>query len=142
MYVVFDANIYISAFISPNGAPAKVVSRWLAGEFDVLVSQPIVDEILRVTNYDRIQKKYARVRERRLEFVTLITKQGIWVEPITTLTVVSVDESDNRYIECAVTGNAQYIVSGDKHLLDIGEYQGIVVVTPSVFSALLDADIQ
>lgn len=139
MRVVLDANIYISALISNKGNPAKIINKWLAGQFDVLISQPIVDEILRVTNYKRIQKKYAKVRENRLEFVELIIEQGIWEESSGTLTVVSADESDNRYVECAVAGNAQYIVSGDEHLLGVGEYQGIIIVTPATFLTLLDA---
>ena len=139
MRVVLDANIYISALISNKGNPAKIINKWLAGQFDVLISQPIVDEILRVTNYKRIQKKYVKVRENRLEFVELIIEQGIWEESSETLTVVSADESDNRYIECAVAGNAQYIVSGDEHLLGVGEYQGIIIVIPATFLTLLAA---
>ena len=139
MRVVLDANIYISALISNKGNPAKIINKWLAGQFDVLISQPVVDEILRVTNYKRIQKKYAKVRDNRLEFVELIIEQGIWEESSETLTVVSADESDNRYVECAVAGNAQYIVSGDEHLLGVGEYQGIIIVTPATFLTLLGA---
>lgn len=135
MRIVLDTNIFISNLISDKGNPAKIVRWWLEGEFDVLVSQAIIDEILRVTDYARIQKKYARVRENRLEFATLISEQAEWVEPREILNVV-VDESDNRYVECAVTGNAQYIVTGDEHLLELGEYQGIVILTPAAFVAL------
>ena len=138
MRVVVDANIYISALISASGAPALVVNRWLEGDFDVLVSQPIVEEILRVTAYKRLQK-YKRLRESRLEFVALLAEQAIWVEPNETVDVVSDDESDNRYIECAVSGNARYIVSGDPHLLDVGEYRGIRLISPSDFIALMDS---
>jgi predicted nucleic acid-binding protein len=51
---------------------------------------------------------------------------------------VSDDESDNRYLECAETGVAQYIVTGDKHLLELGSYQGVLIVTPAMFVALLE----
>ena len=138
MRVVLDANIFVSALISRQGNPAITVDRWLAGEFDVLVSRPIIDEILRVTGYERILKKDARVRENRLEFAALISDQGVWVEPPHRLSVVSADESDNRYLECAVAGGAQYIVTGDQHLLAIRHYQGIEIVSPAVFVALLE----
>jgi putative PIN family toxin of toxin-antitoxin system len=141
MQVVLDANIYVSALISDKGNPASIINRWLVGEFDILVSPPIINEILRVTGYKRIQNKYARVRENRLEFVELISEQGLWVEPEEILSIVTADESDNRYFECAVTGSAQYIVSGDTHLLDVGEYRGIVVVTPAAFLAILGAGV-
>jgi uncharacterized protein len=141
MRVVLDANIFASALISDEGNPARIINRWLAGEFDLLLSRPIVDEILKVTGYERIQNKYAKVGENRLEFVALVEENGIWVEPSETIDIVSADESDNRYIECAVTGNAQYIVSGDQHLLGIGDYQGIIIVTPAMFITLLDSDL-
>jgi uncharacterized protein len=140
MRVVLDANIFVSALISDKGNPTRIIDRWLAGEFDLLVSRPIIDEILKVTGYERIQNKYAKVRENRLEFVALVEENGIWAEPSQTIDIVSADESDNRYIECAIAGNAHYIVSGDQHLLELGEYQGIIIVSPAIFVTLLDLE--
>lgn len=138
MRVVLDANIYVSSLISAKGHPAKIITRWLQGEFALLVSQPIIDEILRVAAYERIQKKYSHVKENRLEFVALVAEQGMWVEPREPLNVIAADESDNRYVECAVSGQGQYIVSGDGHLLELGSYQGIVIAPPAAFIALLE----
>lgn len=140
MRVVLDANIYISSLISDKGNPATIINKWLSGEFEVLLSQPIVSEIKRVTGYERLQKKYKKIREYRLEFVELITKQGIWIEPTEVLSIVTADESDNRYLECAIAGGAIYVVSGDEHLLDIGNHQGISIITPAAFVTLLDID--
>lgn len=142
MQVVLDANIYISSLISPKGTPALIIDRWLKGEFDVLISKPIIDEVSRVTGYERLQKKYRRIRENRLEFVELISEQGLSVEPTERLNVVTADESDNRYIECAVAGGASYIVTGDDHLLSIESYRGINIITPTTFITLLDLDNQ
>ena len=136
MRIVLDTNIYVSNLISDKGNPARIVRWWLEGEYDVLLSQPIVDEILRVTGYERIQKKYAKVRENRLEFVALISDQAEWIEPKERLDVIVADESDNRYVECAVAGNAQYIVTGDEHLLDLRDYEGIAILTPAAFVTL------
>ena len=142
MQVVLDANIYISSLISPKGTPALIIDRWLKGEFDVLISKPIIDEVSRVTGYERLQKKYRRIRENRIEFVELISEQCLSVEPTERLSVVTADESDNRYIECAVTGSATYIVTGDDHLLSIESYRGINIITPATFIRLLDFDQQ
>jgi putative PIN family toxin of toxin-antitoxin system len=139
MRLVLDTNIYISNLISEKGNPAKIVRWWLEGEFDVLVSQPIIDEILRVTDYERIKKKYAKVRENRLEYAALIAEQALLTEPRQKLDVVVSDESDNRYVECAVAGGAQYIITGDEHLLELREYGGIIVLTPAAFVALKEA---
>ena len=139
MRLVLDTNIYVSNLISEKGNPAKIVRWWLEGEYDVLVTQPIIDEILRVTDYERIKKKYAKVRENRLEYVALIAEQALWTEPRQRLDVVVSDESDNRYVECAVAGGAQYIVTGDEHLLELGEYEGIRLLSPAAFVALKEA---
>jgi hypothetical protein len=138
MRVVLDANIYISSLIASQGNPATIINRWLSGEFDVLLSQPIIDEISRVTGYERLQKKYQKIRERRLEFIELISKQSIWSESTETLAIVKADESDNRYLECAIAGGATYVVTGDEPLLSVGNYQGISIITPAVFVTLLE----
>ena len=136
MRVVLDTSIYVSALISP-GNPAKILEAWLCGQFDVLASPPIIKEIMRVTAYERIQKKYPLVKEHRLQYVELIMAQSILVEPEHKPAVIVEDESDNRYVECGVAGNAQYIVSGDEHLLKVGEYQGIVMISPASFLAMM-----
>lgn len=82
-------------------------------------------------------QRYRHLREFRLEFVTLLSEQAIWVEPNERLDVVSEDETDNHYVECAVSGKARYIVSGDPHLLGVGEYQGIKCISPNDFIALI-----
>lgn len=136
MRVVLDANTYVSALISGKGNPGQIIRKWLSGEFEVLLSPAILDEVLRVTGYSRVQKKYRQVKDNRLEFVELLSKQGIVIEPPNTLNVVKDDESDNRYIECAVAGGAQYLVTGDEHLLALAEYQGIAILSPAAFMLL------
>jgi putative PIN family toxin of toxin-antitoxin system len=136
--IVLDTNIYVSALLSAKGRPATIVRWWLEGAYDVLLSQPILDEILRVTAYERIQKKYAQVRENRLEFAALIAEQALWVQPAMTIDAVKADESDNRYLECAAAGAAGYIVTGDDHLLALGEYEGIRILTPAAFVVLVE----
>ena len=137
MRVVLDANITVSALISEKGNPARIINEWLEGTIEIVISGPIVDEILRVTNYERIQKKYAKVRENRLEFVRLLSEQCIWVEATERLDIVKADESDNRYVECAVAGSAHYIVTRDEHLLELENYRGIEIVAPAAFVIML-----
>jgi len=61
------------------------------------------------------------------------------VESGETLAVMEEDETDNRYVECAVVGNAHYVVSGKFHLLDLSEYQGIRFLSPATFVTLLES---
>lgn len=138
MRVVLDSNIYISSLISQKGNPYTIFQRWQAKEFDILISRPIIEEILRVSSYQRIIKKYPGVEEERPNLIASIKKHGIIVEPQEELSVVTADPSDNRYIECALAGKARCIVTGDNHLLDLGAYQGIEIITPATFLILLD----
>lgn len=138
MRVVLDANIYISSLISQKGNPYHIFKRWQGNEFNILISPPIIEEIRRVTGYKRILRKYPGVKEEQRKLIKSLKKNGVMVEPQQKLIVVTADESDNRYIECAVAGNADYIVTGDNHLLDIASYQGIRIITPAIFLVLLD----
>ncbi len=68
----------------------------------------------------------------------MIGNQSIVVTPAERIEVIERDLDDNRILECAVEGNANYIISGDRHLLDLGRYRGIEIITTSEFLALLE----
>lgn len=138
MRVVLDANIFISALISRQGNPAKILEKWQKKELEVVVSPAIIDEIARVTAYKRLQKKYRRIREEREGLLEDLKNFATMVDSQQTLSVVKADDSDNRYIECAIESGANYIVTGDPHLLDISEYQGIRIISPAIFVVLLE----
>jgi putative PIN family toxin of toxin-antitoxin system len=141
MKVVLDANIYVSALISALGNPRKIFNRWEQDDFEVLITPDIVREIGRVLKYPRIIKRHKKDETQIEQYLKLLITQATIVDIKETLDVVKSDEADNRYIECAVFGKADYIVTGDNHLLTVGEYRGIVILPPAAFVALLDADI-
>jgi hypothetical protein len=140
MRVVLDANIYVSALINAKGNPSRIILAWERGEFDVLISEAILDEIGRVLRFPRIVKRHRQEENSIQRFLRLLENEALLVEPDQALNVIKVDESDNRYLECALEGKAQYVVSGDNHLLDIGEYRGILILAPVVFVAILSRD--
>ena len=138
MKVVLDANIYVSPLINTQGNPKRIVERWEQNQFAVLVSATIIDEIGRVLRYPRIVKRHRQDEGAIQRFLELLSSQAVMVEPTVVLDVIKEDESDNRYLECAVEGKARYIISGDKHLLELGEYRGIVILPPAAFMTLLE----
>jgi hypothetical protein len=140
MKVVLDANIYVSSMVNTQGNPKRIISAWQQGAFDVLISGAILDEMERVLRYPRIVKRHKQDETAIQRFLKLLENEAIIVEPTEVLGVVKDDESDNRYLECAVKGKAQYVISGDKHLLDIGEYRGIVILPPAAFVAILSRE--
>lgn len=137
MRVVLDANVFVSALISVKGAPAKLVTCWQDEKFDVVVSPAILQELNRVLHYPRLQERYHLPEEDIQRFSRLLGRQAIEAVPSKELAVIGRDPTDNRYLECAVAGNASLIVTGDQHLLGLGEYEGIQILTPAGFLALL-----
>jgi putative PIN family toxin of toxin-antitoxin system len=138
MQVVLDANVLVNAVISSRGAPAQILRLWEEERFDVLVSQPILEELERVLHYPRIQERYDLPEEDVATFLRFMRSGAIIIEPNVGITVIERDITDNRYLECAVAGGASYIVSGDQHLLELEEFQGIVILPPAGFLAALN----
>ncbi len=137
MRVVLDANVLVSALISPQGAPGEILAAWEKDRFDLVVSPATLDELGRVLHYPRIQQKYNLPAEKLEQFLRLIIGQAIVVNPTKELAVIEADPSDNRYLECAKEGDAAYLVTGDKHLLDLGEFEGTIILPPAGFLAVL-----
>ena len=136
MRAVLDANVYVSSIVNTKGNPNWIISAW-NGAFDVLISSPILDEIGRVLRYPRIARRHQQDEGAIQRFLRLLQNEAILVGRTELLSVVKEDESDNRYLECAVAGKAGYLISGDKHLLDIGDYRGIIILPAAAFVALL-----
>ena len=136
MRVVLDANVLVSALISPKGSPATILSYWQEGKLAIVVSAAILQETDRVLRYPRIRERHLS-EEIVHRFLSLLRKGAIVVEPDEEVQVIERDPSDNSYLECAVAGRAQYLVSGDGHLLDLKEYRGIQILAPREFITLL-----
>ncbi len=123
MRVAFDKNIYISAVVIPGGLVETAVLKTLDGQDLLLLSKDILDEILSV-----LSSKFSRDREDLSRVAVFLSEISEWVLPGKRLQVFQ-DEPDNRILECAVTGRADVIVTGDKAILRLGEYQGIKVMS-------------
>lgn len=138
MRVVLDANIIISALISRRGLPNQLLQLWREEAFTLLISPEILQEIAKVIRYPKLRQLHQLTETEIETYIQLLEKEAILITPHARLSV-SEDESDNRYIECAVAGGATYLVTGDKkHLLSISEYQGVKIVTAATFKAMLD----
>jgi len=133
--VVLDTNILVSALITYGGNEWKVFREVVEGRVLSLTSEAIIDEFLEVIAEPRFGYSKFQIS---IIFLSLIDMPYM-VIPTEELNVIKDDPSDNKILECAVSGNAQYIISGDKHLLALGEYQGIKIINSSDF--LKSADI-
>lgn len=140
MKVVIDANVIVSALISSRGAPKQIVDQWRAEAFELLTTDAILIEVGRVLRYPKIAALHRLTETELREFLALLREESTVVVTTETLTA-SPDETDNRYLEWAVTGGADYLVTGDKrHLLPLTEYRGVRIVAPMAFLVALQLD--
>ena len=123
MRVVFDTNIFISALILPGGRAEQALSRVVEGKDNLILSKPILDELLGV-----LARKFSRDREELARVAVWLGDVAEWVRPARRLSVAE-EEADNRILECAIAGRAEVIVTGDKGLLRLGTFEGTRIVT-------------
>ena len=139
---VFDSNIIISGLIANAGAPYEVLEAWRRRGVVLLVSDAIIEEVADVLARPFFRDKrhisksdIARVRH-------ALKMDAIVVPSNTHLEVVGDDPDDDRIVECALDGGADYIVSGDHHLLGLKRFRGIQIVTAREFLAVLQSETQ
>jgi len=135
---VLDANVIISALIQPKGASGRIVASLLEeNSFELVLSPAILAEIRRALTYPKV-RKYIKVSDEDLDLaVAALALVAQPVEGILRVDAVAEDADDNKYIEAALEGRAQFIVSGDRHLKSLKSYRGIRIVTPRTFLELL-----
>ena len=133
MRIVLDANIFISSFFW-GGNPRLIVERVIAGVDELFITKEILDEIEGVIG----RPKFHADKDEINYFINSIEEIGNKVTPKKRIKNGSKDESDNKYIECGIMANVDYIVSGDFHLLEIKRYGSIEIVNAREY--LLAAD--
>jgi putative PIN family toxin of toxin-antitoxin system len=137
MRAVLDTNVIVSSFLSPTGIRALVLALWEKGLFELVVSSAILAEYERVLAYQGVQERHGMSQATIATVVADFRSFAIVVEPDEAIDVIADDPSDNRFLEAAVAGNCEYVVSGDPHLLRLGEFRGIQVVPPATFLMVL-----
>lgn len=121
--IVLDTNVTISALFW-GGPPRDIYELIRSGKLTMLVSEEMEHELIRVLGYDKFGLSAAEI----MPLISNILTHAYPITPLQTLHVIAADPTDNIFLECAVEGGADYIVSGDKHLLDLVEYKGIPIV--------------
>jgi putative PIN family toxin of toxin-antitoxin system len=101
---------------------------------------PLPDEIEPVLNYEQVQKYFKNPQEMIGGFIQAFRRVAIIVDQPDELDIIKEDVTDNRVLECAITSGAAHIVTGDKHLLELKVYEGIVNLPPAGFLTLLELD--
>jgi uncharacterized protein len=129
--VVLDTNILASGAISSTGTVSNIVDAWRSGQFRVIVSSPILDELART-----FQKPYFRrylTDTQSSRFLKLLRKRAA-VSPITvSVHGVATHPEDDVILATAVSAKVDYLVTGDSKLERVGTYQGVAILSPRRF---------
>lgn len=134
---VVDANVYVSAYVRPEGPPGLIIERFLRDTaFEIVLSTEIVEEVLRALAYPKIRKAVRTKVEPELWFEDIVVLAQL-VPGEYKVSGVSDDPDDDKYIATAIEGRAAFVVSGDPDLLDVMEHQGVRIITPRGFLDLL-----
>lgn len=136
MRVAIDTNVLISAIIKPQNRIGLVMVHLRKGDYVLLYSEELIDELTEVLARPKL-KKYGLNDETVDVFISSIIAKG---ESVQLLTVVDIcrDPDDNLLLSLALDGKADYIVSGDKDLLDLIQIQEIPIITPADFLAAFE----
>lgn len=129
--VVIDTNVIVSALLF-GGKPGELIQLWKTGKIRPFISKQITEEYLRVLAYPKFN-----LSEKEIGFVfnheILPYFKAVKINPGRWTTTIKDDPSDDMFIRCAVSGMANIIISGDRHLLDLKSYDQIRILSVSLF---------
>lgn len=135
MKVVIDANVFASALMNPSGTPAQVVHLIASQEvYDLVTTDEIMEELKRILFYPKIRKRIHGTDE----------DLNFWIEALIVIShhcqpryryeeLVQEDPDDDKYLIAALESHSSYLISGDRHLLEMKQYHDIKIVTPAQF---------
>jgi len=135
--VVIDTNVLISGIIQKKGFPYKVVKCWEKGDITAVTSLTMIEEAKKVLNYPKIKKKYALAEDSIKQILLNLLRYSLVIDNPPSLNVIKEDTEDNKVLSTAIEGKADFIVSGDSHLLDLRSYKGIEIMTPKRFCEIM-----
>ena len=135
MKVVIDTNVFVSSFFGGN--PRQIVDYWFSGRLILCVSRAILKEYFDVLGRFQFDREDLVIRlvtsfEKGLNILFVDTpKDQNWIKD---------DPEDNKFIACAISLHAEYIVSGDPHLKRVGEVEGVKIVSPREMLGLIEPE--
>lgn len=131
MRVVLDANVLLSGLVTGTSTPQRIVQLWSDDQFDLVASDHILDGVERALLKPYWQRRLdlTQIQDR----LTRLRRIVDVVSPTDDVHGVAEDDEDDLVLATAVAAEADYLVTGDKYLLDIEEFRGIRIVSPRAF---------
>lgn len=136
--VVIDTNVFVSATITEKGKPAQILKAWREKKLEVIISPEILKEIGQVVFRHKIKKISFWTEKERYQFIEDLARICILTPGSFQLKQAVKHTQDHKFLVAAIEGKADYIVSGDRHLRDLGAYKGIKIVSANEFLQILE----
>jgi putative PIN family toxin of toxin-antitoxin system len=136
---VYDTNIVVSGTLTPGlTPPSQIIDAVVDGRVTLVSSHILIDEYLDVLSRTKFVRRLAAIGKTADELVSDYLHLVEIIEVIAIPTAVAGDPDDDHVLACALSGHAEYIVSGDKHLLQLKQYEDIQICTAREFLNVLD----
>jgi putative PIN family toxin of toxin-antitoxin system len=133
--IVIDTNVFVSSFLNSAGIPRRIIDLWKKGDLDLCLCAEILSEYLEV-----LSRMGLSGEPELKELLTLFKgrRHITFVVIENDLEVVEADPADNKFIESAVKAKAAAVISGDKHLKQLGKFEGIPILSPAAFISFME----
>jgi len=129
MKIVLDTNVFISGIFWERNFCAQIIELWKKGKIILISSIQIIEELIKTLSNFKIPLSSEEI----LEWREIIIENSTVVESSENLEIVKEDPTDNKFLEAAIAGNADHIISQDRHLLNLKEFRGVKIVKPEEF---------
>lgn len=135
--IVADTNVFLSGIFWKGNFSSQIIDLWKNRKVDLISSIPIIDELIKNLKGFKIKMD----EDMAQEWENMILENSLLVEPEEEINIVKDDKDDNKFIEAAVAGKANYIITQDNHLLKIKEFRGIKIIMPKEFLDIVKKEI-
>ena len=129
--VVLDTNILISA-LGWKGKPRLIFEKVLNGELELILSDKQLEEIINVLNYP----KFNFNDDQKSKFINILLEVSTLIKLNKIVDIIKEDPDDNIILTSAISGNADFIISGDEHLLNLKKFKNIKILSANNFISL------
>ena len=134
--IVFDTNQLVSGLLKKDSIQARLIEAWKDQKIIAVVSNELEKEFVKVIRYSKF-KKYGINEQDIKDLHTLLKTESIRVESDCQVEIQLKDSTDEKFIKAAVSGEANFIVTGDKKFLEVVAYKGIKIIIASELEEIL-----
>jgi putative PIN family toxin of toxin-antitoxin system len=137
---VLDTNIIVSGMIVPQGVPFRLIEAARSQHFALVTSTVLVTEVLRTLARDRIRRKYHIGQDDLIRLRELLERETVMTILTDQVSGVATHPEDDLILATAISGRADYLVTGDRQLQRLGSYCNVSIVSPRDFLTILRAE--